>query len=154
MTTPLIVPSTQGPEFPADMLTSAQYAAHTGLTPRTLKRALQLGQIPGAVKNRLGQWMIPQDAQRSVETRPRNTPPTAPRTAVEAVTIPPRPVTLGDRLDAATAYLDAEDAATLMGIPVHVIRKDPQAFDALVYGSKGHRKIAVPQATVRRVAGI
>jgi hypothetical protein len=161
MTTPIIVPANQGPEFPADMLTSAQYAEHSGLSPRTLKRVLQAGELPGAVKNSRGAWMIPKDAKRNKPSRPYK--PRADQQPVHhafklsetALEVLNHTGTVADRLaDETAAYLDVATASKLLGVPEYVIRRDPETFNALVYGSRGHRTVMVPQATIRRVLGL
>ncbi len=114
-------------------LSTAQYREATGLAERTLKRY----QAPVNV-----------DRDAAAGNRAIVAAHNAARRELEA-----RP-TLEDVLARASAYVPLDEASQLLGVPPFVIRKDPQAFDALVYGGKGHRTILVPQATIRRVAGI
>ena len=147
------------------MLTVAQYAEHRGKTIRTVRRWLadpQLVEALGAVQLEDRTWMIPADAEPTVEQRAavvglptsavaRNTQQPTSRD-VSRVSRPTTPATLEQLLQLEPAYLDLETASRLLGVPVRAIRRNREAFGAVPYGDRG--RLVVPQAIVRRVAGV
>lgn len=133
------------------MLTPTQYAeAHT-LSIRTVRRYLAAGKLPGA-RQLAGsnEWVIPVDA------RPLQAQPAAvavrEQPARPAVAPDTTPVTLAGQLAAQPAFLSLDDAARLLGVKPADIRRNRDAFDVPAWC--GARSILVPQATVRRIAGL
>lgn len=150
------------------MLTLQQYAEAKEVDQRTVKRWLSAGELPGAIKDEdSGKWSIPADARRTKGHGLRATP--VPDRATAEVTelvvhrhltpsgvVPfdgaPTPTPLLDRLQDLPAYLTVAQAAEFLGVPRAQIAAHPETFDAVPVGVAG--SLRVPQATVRRIAGI
>lgn len=140
------------------LLTLDGYVRQTGKSERTVRRWLADGRLEGAHLDDAGMWVIPADAvpgaPGSAGPRPVGTAVAAtstPRAAGRAPAVAAAP-TLPALLDGATGYLDVDTAARLLGIPAAAIRRHRGDFDAVPYGP--HGSLVVPQAAVRRVAGI
>lgn len=133
--------------LPVAMMTVDQFAAERKVSRRTVMRRLASDKgIPGAEK-RGKQWMIPADA--NVSDTGHGTVARAERPAAAAVG---PALSLAALLDGKPAFLSIEDAALLLGISEYAVRSNRVEFGGLPVGSNGATMI--PQATVRRIAGI
>lgn len=136
------------------LLTTAQYREATGLAERTLKRYLADGKIPGASKDAEGRWRIPATAMPPV------TGPAPVRTELSAELVAHRAArreleaqpTLADVLARASAYVDLEQAARLLGVTEYAIRHNPDRFGVERFGPNG--SMVVPLRIIREVAGL
>lgn len=142
------------------MLPVKEYAAHVGISDRSVKRYLADDEIPGAMMVD-GKWMIPVESRRQKRLEGTAGPAVATSgivariggggeiaTLKELTTQP----TLKDFLDHETAYLPLEVAARLLGITEYAIRKHPEEYGVVPRGD--HGGAVVPQSTIRRIAGI
>lgn len=145
-----------------ELLTLDAYLQLTGKSERTVRRWLADGRLAGAQQVEGGLWLIPSDA---VPGAPGSGPtpstgrsgqpgsavaPAAPR-AARAAAAPAAP-TLSSLLDQQPGYLDIDTAARLLGVEPRDIRANRAAFEVPEWC--GPRSIRVPQAVVRRIAGI
>lgn len=132
-------------DTPAAYLTAKQYAAATGKAPRTVKRWLDDGELPGAYQDERGWWMIPADAERTTsgELVTLERPMTRPMT--EVVSHP------AGTIDALPSFLPVELAAAILDVSEYQIRKSRDYFGAVPFGPNG--SLVVPLATVKRIRG-
>lgn len=122
------------------LATAEGYAQAQGITVRTVKRWLAAGELPGATKDELGRWMIPNDAQRTTgELVTMENAMTRPMTS--------QPVTL----DALPSFLTVDEAAQILGISRHAIATHREYFDVVPFGP--HGSLVVPLATIKRIRG-
>jgi hypothetical protein len=139
------------------------YADATGKHPRTVKRWLADGELPGARQDPIdGHWMIPADAVRSPKTL---------ATASNVMTLPPAQYTAPVRdipaavpstpqghtsafpsWDVLPTTLTVEQAAALMGVTEHAIASNQDYYGVIKHGKKG--AMLVPLATVKRLRGL
>lgn len=116
-------------DTPETLLDLDGYAARQGVSTRTIRRWLDAGEIPGAVKI-AGKWAIPADAIRQVAqdalvpTSPSRAPARQPATVVTV-------------LDTQPVFLDLETASQLLGITVHALKAHPDYFALVRYGHRG-----------------
>lgn len=146
MTTPDMAPDTFTLLDPStaslQLLTLQGYVDRTGKTERTVRRWLAAGDLPGARKDRGGQWMIPADAVY--------TPGAG--AALALVEPEPEPVSLAGELDALPALLALVDASRLLGVTEYAIRRNREFFGAVRLGPRG--SLVVPASVVRELAGL
>jgi hypothetical protein len=127
-------------------LTAAQYADAIAKNIRTVKRYLEDGERPGAVKDERGRWMIPANARRTegagelvTMTRPRTSPTT------EMTSHP------AGMIDAMPSFLTIDQAAQILGISRHAIATHREYFDVVPFGPNG--SLVIPLATIKRIRG-
>jgi hypothetical protein len=135
---------------PQDLLPIAQWAQRhrnpdTGrpFSDRQVKRWLADDELPGAVKDESGRWLIPADATRRPQLRPlptSSTPSTLAR--VDARPVP---------LDALPSFLTVEQASLVLGISRYAIESHRDYFDVVPFGAHGSH--VVPLATIKRIRG-
>jgi hypothetical protein len=132
-------------EIVSAMLSPAEYAKRHEMGFRTVQRYLPLGRIEGAVQGEDGRWRIPADA-RVLDASAT----TVVRQAASEVIPPAADVRLASVLDTLPALLDVATAARLLGISPYTVRQHADELGALRWG----RSLRIPQATIRRLAGI
>jgi hypothetical protein len=157
-------------EDEVEWLSRSEYQDRHGKSESTMQRALREGRVPGAEKNAHGEWLIPADAP--ILRKPpegtavvRQTPPAVPVTVSDVPQTYPMGTsgTLQAVLDTLPAFLDVATAARLLGIPAQLIRENADDFDARAWGRRAGgrhssdertRALVIPQATIRRFAGL
>lgn len=132
------------------MLTAAQYATANKIAERTVKRWLADGELPGAIKDERGRWLIPNEAERTV--------------AADVVTLP-RPMTVSQdamashpsrarqtpTIDDLPSFLTIDQAAQLLKISRHAVATHRDYFGVVPFGPNG--ALVVPLATIKRIRG-
>lgn len=129
------------------MLSVTQYAAHVNAGERTVRTWLADNRLPQARKVD-GKWMIPADA------RPVDQAPEQPAGVVDllpAAGLPQVPQGVA-ALDALPVFVPVDQAAAILGVPAGAIRRNRDYFAAVQFGPRG--ALVVPQATIRRLAGL
>lgn len=136
------------------MLTAAQYATANKIAERTVKRWLADGELPGAIKDERGRWLIPTEAERTtadVVTLPR--PMT--RATTDVMVSHPSHATLaagpGPLLDTLPSFLTIEQTAQILGVSRHAIITHRDYFGVVPFGANG--SLVVPLATIKRIRG-
>lgn len=134
------------------MLSAAQYATANKIAVRTVKRWLADDELPGAIKDERGRWLIPTEAERTtaaVVTLPR--PMTRPTTDIMLSHPSHAMLATGPTLDALPSFLTIEQAAQILGVSRHAITTHRDYFDVVPFGANG--SLVVPLATIKRIRG-
>jgi predicted DNA-binding transcriptional regulator AlpA len=126
--------------YDTTLLTLPAYAQMVDATERTVQRWLAAGELPGAVKDERGRWLIPATTQRNPGTDITTTRPT---TSYDMSPV--------ERVDALPSFLRLEHAAELLGISRHAILNHREYFDVVPFGPNGAH--VIPLATIRRIRG-
>jgi len=126
------------------LVTAATYAELVDVAERTVKRWLADDELPGAVKDERGRWLIPSGVERVprtgdvVQLQLRDVEPIsyqAPAPTVEAL----------------PSFLTLDDAAAILGISRHAIATHRDYFGVVPFGPNG--SLVVPLATIKRIRG-
>lgn len=151
-------------------MTPEEFAQIKGVSARTVQRWLKNGEIPGAVRRRDNTWHLPADAQRveRLDDTPGDasrhdaaTPPDATTSRRDVATtpgsdvlpfLPAQGLSLADALAMQPAWLDLDTACRFLGVSKRAVKRDPEFFGARPLGD--FRRLLIPQATVRRDAGL
>lgn len=130
------------------MMAAADYADLIQVSERTVKRWLADGELPGAMKDERGRWLIPSTAERTAspaEVVTLDRPMTSPMTGVEVT----HPAQMS--LDILPSFLTIDQAAQILGISRHAIATHREYFDVVPFGSNG--SLVVPLATIKKIRG-
>lgn len=130
---------------PPTFVAVATYAGLVDVSERTVKRWLASGELPDAVKDERGRWLIPANAERQISTG-------------ELVTLDPRPMTRHmtptvPNLDELPSFLTVDQAAQLLDVSRHAILtpRGREYFDVVPFGVNG--SFVIPLATIKRIRG-
>lgn len=142
-----------------------EFAAKSGVDPRTVKTWLSKGQVPDAYKDPFTQqWRFPEHATRQMQATPAPASSNGTELGVsranalaefvpqwfphtEAATEPTRL----ERLDEAGGYLTIREASEFLHIPQTRILENPEEFRLRPYGI--NHSLVVPKAVVREIEG-
>ena len=129
------------------------YAGLVGASERTVKRWLADDELPGAIKDERGRWMIPSDAVRVPKVADVVAMPARPMTPSHDVMASHPSQARALNYDAMPSFLTIDQAAQLLGISRHAITtpRGRDYFDVVPFGPNG--SLVVPLATIKKIRG-
>jgi hypothetical protein len=153
-------------EIPTETMSLNEYAEFVNAHPRTVKRWLANGELPGAFRDPFSkEWRFTRDTTRQQKAA-EDAAPQSFEVAVSGANgqmmVPPQwfphpgeihedePTRL-EMLDEESAFLTVERAARFLGVPQAQIRANAEMFNLMPVGISG--SLMVPKSTIRRFEG-
>jgi hypothetical protein len=132
----------------------AAYAKLHELSTKSVGRYIEQGRLPATKRG--GKWWIPADALVAPSAFEQTSTPGAGTVTLAVPDVPTRVAgpTIADVLDRLPAYLSVDEAARFLGIKPATVKRHAREFGGRKFGGDTGQAWVIPQATVRRLAGL